>query len=586
MNLSYLLVTCILLVPSLCSRSIFTGITQQCKTSQELIAIKDSNEEAFELVKNTKEFVGLLVQPQTKSVGEGAFGDVFLYQYTLSAHGREGTRNNAVKVITLPEDSRTSDGNHRQGLYLKEMTSSIVLDQMDEQNLYFPRYDGCVEVTQDFSDIGKLGTTKNKEHITVDPNTATFLYFTQKLDSDLFKFTKMFQRGLGPFLNQINRVQLAINTMKALLLMNEKYLHCDIKPENIMLKKIGINRANELFQLNLKPLEISPNDINQSFVIDFGLVAEKGTRCSGGTPGFLAQEYFTQGTHAQFDTYGVAMMMIDTELAAQKLENLSDIFAVSQVMKYKGISKFTNNDVNEVKDTTIMKNIIFRLDKDEFVQEIRELAIQLYPNIVSELKRVDSSHPWETYKPSTFLYTRPLVFEALVMAAMKGFNYNSPFTQDIASKIAAHNGNIVKLKQSIAQQQDVQKNTQKLELLEALVRIQQATKPFRRTYYDILFQMIQTPNIRLSMSEGLKQIESLLAQFKLNNKADLKLVDIEMANASINNTMGIFNQAYQESGKQSEDQQLFNTRKQNLDQAFESRRNRMASIYQRRMIVL
>ena len=586
MNLSNLLVTCVLLVPTLCSRNIFTGITQQCKTRQELIALKDSDDEAWELAKNTSEFATLLVQPQTKSVGEGAFGHVFLYQYTFSAKGRQGVRNNAVKVITLPEDSRTSGGSHLQNLYMKEMNASIVLDQMDEQNLYFPRYDGCVEVTKDFSDLMEQPSARNKEHITVDKNTATFLYFTQKLDTDLFKFTKKFQNGTGPFLNQMNRVQLAINTMKALLVMNQKYLHCDIKPENIMLKKVSNDRASELFQLGLKPLETSPSDIYQSFVIDFGLVVDKNIRCSGGTPGFLAQEFFTQGSHAQFDAFGVAMMMIDTEFASLGLENLSDVLAVSQTMKYKGISKFTSNDKVELNQTDLMKNIIFRLDKDEFVEDIRKLAIELYPPIVEELKRIDTTHPWGTYKPSVFLFQRPLVFEALVMAAMQGFNYNSPFTQDLADKMVSLKAAILQYKQDIAQQQEVQLNTQKLELAEAFLRTQLATKSFRRSYYDILFKMIQTPSVRLSLSGGLQQIQTLFAQFKKNNKADLKLVDMERTRNTTSNLTAIFDQAYQESRKQSEDQQMLNTRKEALDQHMQSRMHRMASIYQRRRIVL
>ena len=64
------------------------------------------------------------------------------------------------------------------------------------------------------------------------------------------------------------------------------------------------------------------------------------------------------------------------------------------------------------------------------------------------------------------------------------------------------------------------------------------------------------------------------------------MVDMERTRNTTSNLTAIFDQAYQESRKQSEDQQMLNTRKEALDQHMQSRMHRMASIYQRRRIVL
>ena len=172
------------------------------------------------------------------------------------------------------------------------------------------------------------------------------------------------------------------------------------------------------------------------------------------------------------------------------------------------------------------------------------------------------------------------------MSAMSGINYNGAFIKDINNKMVSTNAAIVKYKQKIQQQQDVEANTALLLLSEAYLRLQLATKTFRRNYYDLLFQMIQKPEVRLSLSAGLAQIESLFAEFKQTNKADIKLVDIERVSSASKNHIANIDKQFQESSRQEHDQQIADTQKQMVDQIMQSRRNRMASIYQRRRIVL
>lgn len=566
LNLSYLILSLAFVSAWTCKRAILTGITQFCQTNQQLLAKKDQDPEANELMRNTNSFVEYLIQPGTTKVGEGAFGGVFLYDYVLSANGQHGIRPNAVKMITLPEDATQQEGRFLQDMYKKELDTSMVLNSLDQKNLYFPRYDGCVEVTKDFRTLMNEQSTENTNNIETDANTITFLYYTQKLDSDLFKFTKNFVKRNEPFFDQISRVQLGINTIKGLIVMNEKYQHCDIKPENMMLKRINEEEARRLYEEGLTPIETSPGHTYQSFIIDFGLAVSKNTRCVGGTPGFLAQEFFTRDGHENIDTYAVGMMMIDTELAAQKLENLSDILAVSQTMKHKNKTSFVRNDISALDNSFLIKNIKLLLDSDHLIVGNRKTATEMYPKITSEVASKSKNSPWETTKPSSYMYLSPLVFETLVMTGMSGFNYISSFTKDINDSIKSLGIQITKYTTAISKQEEVQDNTANLKFANAMLRIQNSTKVFRRVYYDILFQMIVPKKTRFTLKQALKKIEDLLAQYKLDNKMDLKEMDMEMVRRTSDNQTA--------------------QNKEFVDNVMESRRKRMNSIYDRRRLAL
>ena len=566
LNLSYLILSLTLVSALTCKRAVLTAITQHCKTNQELLTKKDQDAEANELMRNTNSFVEYLIQPNTTNVGEGAFGGVFLYDYILSANDQQGIRPNAVKVITLPNDATQKEGLYFQDMYKKELDTSITLNGLDQNNLYFPRYDGCVEVTQDFETLMKEQSTENTDNINTPDDTVTFLYYTQKLDTDLFKFTKNYIKQNGSFFNQINRVQLGINTIKGLILMNEKYQHCDIKPENMMLKNINEEEASRLNGEGLTPIETSPGHTYQSFIIDFGLAVPKNSRCIGGTPGFLAQEFFTSDSHKNIDTYAVGMMLIDNELASLKIDNLSDILAVSQSMKYKQKTVFAYNDKLSLNNSFLIKNIKVLLDHDQYSEQNRNMAKEIYPNIKSEVASKSKSNPWDSSKLSTYMYLSPLTFEALVMTGMSGFNYLRSFTKDINDSIDTLKGNITKYTTAITKHEDANANTDKLLLANAMLRVQNSTKIFRRAYYDILYQMIVAPHTRITLGKALEQIENLLTKYKSDNKIDLKNVDIEIVKRITDNQSA--------------------QNKENLDKIMESRRNRMNSIYARRRLVL
>lgn len=567
-------------------RVVLTGITQNCRTVEELEAVKDSDAEAKELAENTTNFIKMLTLPETVSVGEGAFGNVFLYDFKMSVGAQSKIRHNAVKVITLMENGSCNQGKFFQTLYQKEMNASMVLNQLDKNNEFFPTYNGCVEVTKDFERVVNLESTENKEHVTVEASSVTFLYFTQKLDTDLFKFTKRFLAGTGPFFDQMNRVQLAINTMKGLVLMNKKYIHCDMKPENIMLKKISESHANNLFDLGLRTLETSPGHTYQSFIIDFGLIVPKGERCEGGTPGFLAQEFFTQDGHDNFDGFGVAMMMIDMELAAQELDNLSDVLAVSQSLKYKNKTYFKSKDRQDLNKMVLMKKIRFLLDSNGLIEESRKAIIELIPTIVSDLATSNKDQPFDSSDLTNFLFVNPHIYEALVMTAMSGFNYLSDFTKDINANIISLQKLASRYKTAISEEKDVETNTTNLQFAESFLRVQNSTKVFRRAYYDILFSMILGPQSRTLLSDGLSQIEKLLSEYKAENKADLKMMDEQAVEKAMANQNNRIDQSLRKSSKQGGDEEQSARKKGIVDQIMNSRRKRMGSLYDRRRLAL
>ena len=582
----------LILNPTHPRRQLMTGLTQVCPTIESVKKQKDSDPEKNELFVNVQNFEDSIVQPESEALGDGGFGTVFNYEYFFVAPGKSGSRKNAVKVVTVYDDANHKNGKKYQGLYQNEVTASMEVNTLDPDHLYLPRFDGCVEVTDDFRFLETEESVENKAFIKKNPNTATFLYFTQKLDIDLFKFINFYKKGLGPMFDQVNRIQLAINLFKGMSLFNQKYIHCDMKPENIMLKSISEEKTVELLTKNYKAIETGPGHNYQSFIIDFGLSVKKTQnqrnqgRCIGGTPGFFPPEMFNDESQNNFDVYGMAMLMIDLELANLKQSNLSDVFAPSHLMQYDGYdTRFPSKSITQLNKEKLYLAIKTILDSDSVKDQINESIQDFNPNFQTLISQSSKALQWGVNKPSEFLTLSPSIFDTLVMSVMSFFHLTPFFTHDVKSSIASLTEMLNEYKKEVQDGNNVESNQSNIEFAEASIRVQNEIKDLRREYYEILLDMIQPLERRKLFPEAIQEIENLLAEFKRKNKDDLRLLDEAKEESARALQMKRFSETSKRTGAPV-NQESSRRRQENIDQVMESRRKRMGSLYKRRRLML
>ena len=120
-----------------------------------------------------------------------------------------------------------------------------------------------------------------------------------------------------------------------------------------------------------------------------------------------------------FDVYGMAMMMIDLELASLQISNLSDVFAPSHMMQYNGIdSRFQAKPIYELNSRNLFQLIKTILDTESVKDRINNFIKEYNPNFETLVSKKTRALKWGVNKNSDFLFLSPTIFDTLVMSVM------------------------------------------------------------------------------------------------------------------------------------------------------------------------
>lgn len=191
---------------------------------------------------------------------------------------------------------------------------------------------------------------------------------------------------------------MSINLLKALKLMNSKYINCDIKTENIMLRRISEKNAYMNMGHGLKVLEAAPGEYWQVYFIDMGLAVDisemdlslDSVNCSGGTPGFLPEEFFDETASLDMsDLYGLGTSLIDQELVSAKLDLFGGLIGTAQKKRLKKETEFTKTEILVLKKKKLMMALENAMDDLKNVVEFRRKILEVRPSIQEDLKFYD-----------------------------------------------------------------------------------------------------------------------------------------------------------------------------------------------------
>lgn len=442
-----LIISIIIIKDTVARRNVVTGLTQKCP---QINSLQNLNEEwAKNLKKKTEDFLKYIQEPKTEKVSNGAFGSIFVFEQETMVDKQKVKKPIAVKAITLYEDFNANEVGVYQKFFDKELDVSLDLNNMDPGHLYFPEYDSCVEVTPEILKLSKKTSFAERELFTVNQHTITFLYFTEKLDRDLFYFNKAVSKGEQMNFTLVSRINFGINTLRGLEKLNVKYNHCDIKPENIMIKKITQEKANELKEAGVREMETMAGFNYQSFIIDFGLVVNRNAKCQGGTMGFLPPEWFNRTSQKKFDAYSVGVMLIDLELMSQDIEDLSTLFGYTQKMKRNGFVNFGPKPINDLNQSKLIKLIKRLLDNEETGQFIKKFALEDLENDYYGLDLTRLKSKLKEGKLSDHLYENVHVFESLVTGAVPFMTLDDALHRKSIEHKAKNDNQIVLLNKKI-----------------------------------------------------------------------------------------------------------------------------------------
>lgn len=359
------------------------------------------------------------IQSGVKAVGRGQFGKVFKYQMRASI-GSDLTIPVAAKEIFINNNYNSAQGREEQDMLEDEITFNEGLKTLDPNELYFPSYIGTYDVTNFFPKFVDGSTDEEIKQYLVPKKTQELLVLEMEfLDQEIFKYSIEMVKGLvKPYLH--TRLKIGENIVKGLLAMIEKYFHCDIKPENVMARVISKEEQDRLATFGVERVELYPGKFYQIKLIDFGLVAS-GARsdreCEGGTPGFIPPEFFNGSSHENFDVFSIAMLMLDNELASDRMGFYSDTHAeVVNCMR-------KNDGFDQKQKIELMKNSFYKMAnhfstnatyKDELYKQIR----LHFPKFNSMISKNFSGEEPEEVKMTKYIFGNPMLFQGIMKATL------------------------------------------------------------------------------------------------------------------------------------------------------------------------
>ena len=260
------------------------------------------------------ESLGLVISSDISPIGLGGFGSVFKFDFIPNMSSKQVVPM-AGKEFMINDDISSSQGKQQQDLLYSEFSINKELAQKDSLNLFFPVMDSLYDMTLYFPTLLKK-SSKNKKYLVPNQNQALFVLVMEYLDFSLQNLMDQVRTSkIRLFLS--TRLKIARNISVALLSIINSFTHCDLKPQNIMLKSISEERANQLEEQNLERIELGFQEFYQVKLIDFGLMV-KGNRgdrkCPGTTPSYSPPEYLTKTSQVNFDVFSLLIIILDMEL--------------------------------------------------------------------------------------------------------------------------------------------------------------------------------------------------------------------------------------------------------------------------------
>lgn len=333
---------------------------------QEFLQLKEKSHDVQELI--------MALESNQEPRGYGATGSVFMINSSFG----QGVFGEAVprvmKVMQVRNRMHVDDLKMQDSL-MQEINVMEDLKQIPNFNLFFPEYFFSADVTEPAHKLlveQEQNLSKSiKDIIRVTGGSRLVALEMEKLSFNLNQYSKGVQAKSLQGVDIQNQVKMAINLFQALALLNQNYIHCDIKSSNVMIKILEYSGAVDLINSYFHVVEEKAGYMFLVKLIDFGISqrSDEGA-CQGGTPGFIAPEYFNQKSHKNFDVFSMGVMLIDMELYSFQKQNLSGV--LSKVFVAKSDLEYRNGEFqNFLKTNDLVKELLLLLGNQQVSNKYR-----------------------------------------------------------------------------------------------------------------------------------------------------------------------------------------------------------------------
>lgn len=338
----------------------------------------DVTNEEKDNVFNMKAFEKV-VEAGTDPFGKGSFGTVF--QVT----GKSYVVEDEMTTLAFKEVIFNNHHNSReetQGVLIDDIKASRKLSEIDAKGLYFPHLYTVYDITNFFKSSSNTSLPQKAQYF-LNPGSSKDIavLVSDFLELEAFEYFKQVIKGtVASFFH--TRLKFMINIGHGLQSIYNDYYHCDIKPENLMFKRVSEGEAEALQAEGIYRLELYPGKLYQVKIIDFGLASSeplRSRRCHGGTPEFVPFEFFTKENHKTYDLFAIAMMMLDMELG----ETGSGDFSLYHGELFQAVY----ND--KTKYETQTKNTLVQYGFTALIKKFWE-SEEYSPLLMEEVKKLDS----------------------------------------------------------------------------------------------------------------------------------------------------------------------------------------------------
>jgi serine/threonine protein kinase len=472
--------------------------------------------------------------------GAGSYGKV--YKTTgVSFDSPEIAKDYGVKVIKFGSDYEygEEEKQQQQGL-ATEINMTKEFNALDEENLFFPRLYKAYQADSFFmSQYSQCEGHKNENLLYVGSGREVAVLFMEFLSISLHGYFKQCQQySLNTLF--INRLRIFFNLGFGLLKIANNYNHCDIKPDNIMFKKITEAESLSLQEQGLEPLELTPNKFFQLQIIDYGMVVKgkpNKRRCTGGSPGYIPLEFFEKSeTHEKFDLYSSVVMVVMSELldlGFRKFEYVVGLgykFVKSLKTKKSASMRLSTEYLNALNSINLM-NLGKTLWESSTYSLFLIESIQKYfkKPLISQILK---SHSKTKIEELTFekIYNHngnaliPLAYA--IVETLYNYYY---IPELLPKKIEEYNNEKAIYEQKASEidneSEEFQQNQDMIRYYEAKITLENNEAEMKiRLINQMLIVLANPPKTRPTMSDTFGFIESLIEETGQNNWAQYSLI--------------------------------------------------------------
>lgn len=477
--------------------------------------------------KNIKSFLDTLDR-QVEPIGSGQFGSVYNFNGFLSESQKLPIMI-VGKEILVDKDSSQKKAKEEQGNLIQEIQLNKQLMSLDENHLFFPTYFQTYDLTDYYHNVINK---KQETNLVLDDKSANFLIIMEYLDLEYFELADQIF-GSMVSLKFLTRLRMAENLAMGVAKIVSEFTHCDLKYENVMLKKISKEMANQQKEIGgLQKLELFPDEYYQIKIIDMGLSvrgSRQSRKCKGGSPDYAAIDYLKSNANDTVDVFALAVMMLGIELMSIDITPFNTVHGIAFSWNQKKTLTKKNKDTYV---ETEYPDYISTFATEEETHELFYAKVRsFYPEFDTFLSQNYRNKDLSKLDPAVFLYHNKELFYALNLACLHVLfdhvykEMNEKHVQQLTESNTQRQGILDKMNDT--EDESYKRKVDSIKYVEHMITLKNAQHKYLMQMVDLAIKVISTSaNTRMKVEEYLEALNVIRDSYEKEFDEDLKFVHV------------------------------------------------------------